>query len=200
MSEALFQKVLKFTANFEGIKFTDDPTDVGGPTKMGITQLIYNVYRQNKGLPSQSVSKMVKTECVDVYRTMFWMTSYAYLFEYPLALALFDTYVQFNPPTEENFVDKALGLINPTTSEVLTKLKSLAPLDQITTARAIANGRYQFRADLVAKHPSQKKYLKGWQRRDKALLSEINNYVLIEKVKKQAIVFWSYCRKCVGLS
>jgi lysozyme family protein len=52
---------------------SDDPNDTGGRTHAGIIQTEYDVYRQNKGLPTQDVYLASWDEVVDIYYISYWM-------------------------------------------------------------------------------------------------------------------------------
>jgi|SRR3984885_1803563 len=166
MTQAIFEECLRFTLPWEG-GYSDNPDDAGGPTSRGITQATYDVYRTRRCLPLRSVQLAPLAEVKDAYQLLFWVPSYAYLFDFPLALALFDTAVQFNPETNMRFKRAALGL--PLEASSAKMLEELKTCNQVAAACKIADMRYAFRAVRVKQDPSQKGFLAGWQNRDIAL-------------------------------
>lgn len=188
MSDQLFNKVLAFTLHWEGGK-VDDPDDIGGRTNFGITQRTYNVYRKNHNLPPKDVFNITPVEVRTIYQTQFWQPTYSYLNQFPLAVAMFDTAVQFNPPTFTRFVSDALNVNQPNKAitaflnmvgrpmfvngTMLEKMKALDVHEQLDAALRIVDLRKQYRQERVNKNPSQAKFLKGWLRRDNDLENHI---------------------------
>ena len=52
--------------------FVNNPKDPGGATNMGITQAVYNSYRNNKGLTVKGVRGITREEADDIYRLRYW--------------------------------------------------------------------------------------------------------------------------------
>ncbi len=71
MSAKNYQKALDLVLVHEG-GFVDHPRDPGGTTNKGVTQRVYDLYREAKGLPQRSVRKLTMPECADIYRTRYW--------------------------------------------------------------------------------------------------------------------------------
>lgn len=71
MAAANFAHALALLLVHEGGK-TDDPHDPGGRTNWGITHIDYDKYRRGKGLPLRDVFLMDKSECEDIYRSLYW--------------------------------------------------------------------------------------------------------------------------------
>jgi lysozyme family protein len=186
MAVETFHKVLSFVLHWEG-GYVNDPDDAGGATNFGITQATYNTYRKYRGLHTRPVKQIETAEVREIYQRMFWQPSFAYINTYPLALALMDTAVQFNPPTFKRFVREALGLNRPGVMQSMQELFSKQPsnymtnemlaalktCNQLETALSIAAQRQAFRYERVRKNPSQQKFLKGWLRRDRDLEKQI---------------------------
>jgi lysozyme family protein len=172
MSIAIFNACLHFTLNEEG-GYVDNPNDLGGATNFGITQITYNIWRKHQGLLARSVQWISPVEVQTIYREYYWQPSYGYLFTYPLALAIFDSFVQFNPKTVLTFEAEALNEKLPIgQTDLLAKLQKSDPEK---TALAICNSRIAFRHQRVIEDPSQVVFLKGWLARDDRLKHEILN-------------------------
>lgn len=165
MSLADFREALKFTLKWEG-GFVDDPVDPGGATNFGITQGTYNAYRDGKKLPRQSVKLITRLEVEDCYQKRYWEPSHAYELPLPVAIAVFDTAVQWGVAGGDSLI---LGHFHQ--KEKSQQVSGFAALkaskespqhlaDQICDARAARRLR------VVEKRPQMKKFLRGWQNRD----------------------------------
>jgi lysozyme family protein len=175
MSQDIFNACLGFVLQAEG-GYVNRSSDLGGPTNQGITQTTYDHYRQAHKLSLQPVLNIAQSEVIAIYETLYWIPSYAYLLDYPLALTIFDTYVNFNPITEHRFVSKSLKQpFNGAWLQTLAKLRMCAP---IATALDIIAQRKAFRHQRVLENPSQEIYLEGWLNRDNALMKEVQSPTL----------------------
>lgn len=65
--EASLAKVLRHEGGY-----VNHPSDPGGPTNKGVTQRVYDAYRLNKGLHTQSVRYITDREVADIYRNQYW--------------------------------------------------------------------------------------------------------------------------------
>ena len=170
MSQALFNSSLAFVIHWEG-GYVNNPADAGGPTNHGITQATYNSYLKKQNLPLKSVEDININDVRVIYQLEFWEPSYAYLFNYPLALTLFDTYVNFIPKTSNSFNLQALSL--PLMSTKMQVVEAMVNGSQLDIAIKIIELRKAFRYERVKENPSQKTFLQGWINRDNALEDEI---------------------------
>lgn len=68
---ALFSKVLPLVLAHEG-GYVNHPEDPGGATMKGITQAVYDSYRRNRGMPTQWVKHISRSEIQDIYKRQFW--------------------------------------------------------------------------------------------------------------------------------
>jgi lysozyme family protein len=178
--------VLGFVLHVEG-GYVADKDDLGGATNHGITQTRFNSYLNQHKLTPRSVHFITLDEVRYIYQTGYWCPSFAYLMDYPLAVALMDTSVNFNPQTFKKFVSQALGLKPPSPVNVLRMflgkdpswfvtnemLAALKVCDQKTVAMKLVGIRMDYRHFRVAQNPTQHKFLAGWLNRDQALAGEI---------------------------
>jgi lysozyme family protein len=169
-----FQEALHFTLNWEG-GYVNDPDDPGGATNRGVTQGVYDAWRQSKGLKAQPVSEIAMDEVGAIYQK-YWDACSAGAFRLPLAAVLFDTAVNFGAARAIRFFKIARGLTFDGTNTSgfypradMAKLAGEAPEVQFVIANSIIALRKKYRLDRVAKSPTQEKFLKGWQNRDNAL-------------------------------
>lgn len=66
-----FDKCLPFTLTWEGGD-VDDPRDPGGATSRGVTQSVYDAYRDGKHMSRRTVFQMESHELLDIYRARYW--------------------------------------------------------------------------------------------------------------------------------
>jgi lysozyme family protein len=66
-----FLTSLKFTLQYEG-GYSNNSDDPGGATNFGITQHVYNTYRNSKNLPIQSVKNISTDEMHEIYENNYW--------------------------------------------------------------------------------------------------------------------------------
>ena len=52
--------------------YINDPQDPGGATNFGVTHTVYDDYRVNHGLPTQSVRAISQAEVSDIYKSQYW--------------------------------------------------------------------------------------------------------------------------------
>lgn len=164
-------KSFEFVLSKEG-GISNHPSDAGGVTNMGVTQKTYDSYSDKKGLPRRDVRGMSKNEASDIYESMFWSPSGCNSLQLPLALAVFDTAVNFGVFRAVSFLQKVSGA---KTDGVLGPKTILAAQskDSKELAVKIVELRIARRHETVAKNPSQKVFLKGWINRDEDLRQEI---------------------------
>lgn len=166
-----FKTALQFTLKWEG--GAGHPQDLAGAVNRGISQATYDIYRRNKGLGPQSVSQLTEAEVEEIYYEYYWKASKAHLMCLPLSVVHFDTAVNFSIRGSVEFLQEALGGLSvdgdfgPNTMAVLEKQNNLE------TARRYCEGRIAYRHERIKATPSQKIFLDGWLRRDKDLLSAI---------------------------
>ena len=155
--EKVFDTALNFTLKWEG-GFVDDPVDPGGRTNKGITQSTYNNYRKTHGLGPSDVMGISDQEVREIYNGI-WKTSGADRLPLPLAVAHFDTAVNFGTGRAQEWLQAVEN-------------GKQTPMD---AAKAYAQKRIEYRYERVKQDPSQQKFLRGWLNRDNALIAEINS-------------------------
>lgn len=168
-----FYRALKFTLHWEG-GYTNDRVDPGGATNYGITQAIYSDWLRTNQLPWNAVAEIDHLQVFCVYRDYYWnVVPIVHELKSPLQVALFDTIVQFGYRGCVLFLQEAIGVgvdgvVGPRTLEAL-RLKNGK-----STAQLICDGRLAYRSVRCREDPSQSRFLDGWQRRDRALLTLIS--------------------------
>jgi len=94
-----FDLALAHVLRWEG-GYSNDPADPGGATNKGITQITYDEWRMERGLPARSVREMTDDEMRAIYAERYWYPVAADWDKrsHPgVALYLFDAAVQHGP-------------------------------------------------------------------------------------------------------
>ena len=72
MADAALDDALKFVLRWEG-GFVDHPNDPGGRTNKGVTQKVYDSWRQRQGQPVRDVKAIDDAEVISIYRGDYWV-------------------------------------------------------------------------------------------------------------------------------
>ena len=163
-----FEWIYRFTAEFEG-GYVNHPADPGGRTNFGITQAFLDA-----NYPGTDVLDLTPSKAKGIYFEHFyrqWTGRSWYLNG-----VMFDTAVNFGLRGSREFLQEALGFtgdavdgrVGPIT---LGKLDATKDHDEL--AREIVKGRIAYRHLRVAQNKTQSVFLKGWLRRDNALLHKV---------------------------
>jgi len=174
----VFPEALPFILAKEG-GYTNHPADRGGPTNKGVIQREYDVYREEKSLPKQSVQFISDAEVSDIYRNKYWNAGKCPALPRRLAIVHFDTSINCGVYQAAKFLQRAIpcpvdGKIGPKTLDALNEL--LKTTDEIQIIHQYLNQRSEFYYGLVDKDPSQRVFIKGWQNR----LHDLAKFIQIE--------------------
>ncbi len=163
-----FDVAIKFTLEHEG-GYVNDAADPGGATSMGITQRIYSAWCNSNGNRPKDVSLMTREEAKRIYRSWYWNPAKCETMQVPLAIAMFDTAVNFGVKGAIRMLQRCLGLRDDGSYGPLTAA-GVARADQVRLAALLVEARQDFRHERVAHRPSQSRFLAGWLARDRALM------------------------------
>lgn len=148
--------------NEGGSKYTNHPSDPGGPTKWGVTLATLSHWRSQK-CAADDVKNLSKEEATRIYKAKYWdalaLDSVAHQ---GVATALFDIAVNRGPATARayaSFVCNRLGKrsVNECEPEAFLKI-----------FEARVEGGYR---SIVATRPRMSVFLKGWLNRARRLLT-----------------------------
>lgn len=162
-----FQACLEFVLRKEG-GYSNHKADRGGATNRGVTQVTYDTWRVNNGLPRNPVSGISGDEVEAIYRAGYWLPSGADDLVAPLDLCLFDAAVQHGAGRAVKWLQRVVGArqdgaVGPQTfvaTALLIERDGLyAVLDYYMEIR---DGYYH---EIVTNDPSQAVFLKGWMNR-----------------------------------
>lgn len=163
-----FSKALSVVLGEEG-GFVNNPVDPGGVTNRGVTQRIYDWWRHQHGYTPQSVKLIAQNEVTAIYKQGYWTPMHCDEFQYPLALMLFDTAVQWGVNDAFSQII-ALAIDLPESSEIpviLNRLRTFSGMQLLLNR--IYDRRVEYRNNVALRHPARKIFLKGWLLRDENL-------------------------------
>ncbi len=120
--------------------FVDDPQDLGGATKYGITQATLAAYRGHQ-VTKDDVRGLSDTEARDIYRTNYVRPFDAYSHDPDLYGLLVDSAVQHG-------VSRVKGWVT-----------------QGSTYASLLRRRIEFYGEIITARPANAKFARGWMRR-----------------------------------
>lgn len=100
---------LKHVLQHEG-GFSNHPKDPGGATNFGVTQRVYDAYRDRAGDPRRSVRAITAGEVQDIYKRQYWDAIRGDDLPSGLDYALFDYAVNSGPRRAAQDIQRELGL------------------------------------------------------------------------------------------
>lgn len=103
-----FEACLKHVLGYEGY-YSNDPHDPGGATMRGITQRVYDAWRERQGKPRQAVKDIAKDEIEAIYRANYWAVIRADELPVGLDLCVFDFAVNSGPARAARHLQAVLG-------------------------------------------------------------------------------------------
>lgn len=104
-----FSIILPWTLTLEG-GFVNDPHDPGGATNWGVTQRVYDGWRQRTGQPLRSVKLITEAEVEVIYRLQYWNVVQGDRLPAGLDYAVFDYAVNSGPGKAAKDLQRELGV------------------------------------------------------------------------------------------
>jgi lysozyme family protein len=162
-----FAPALAFVLRWEG-GFVDNPADPGGRTNKGITQKVYDAWRQQQGQDLRDVKLIEDPEVATIYQSQYWTPACCEDLAAPLALAEFDTAVNMGVKRSIRFLQSAVkctadGSFGPGTQQ------AIAACDPGDALVGYCNAREAYYKQLVQQNAALNVFLKGWLNRLDAL-------------------------------
>ena len=161
-----YDKSLALVLRYEG-GYVDHPKDPGGPTNKGVTQDVYDHWRQKHGQPTQSVRNISMEEVGGIYRQLYWDKISGDDLPSGLDFAVFDFAVNSGVDRAAKYLQSIVGV--PQDGQIGPQTILAA---KTYVATALTNKRLGFMKSLSI----WSTFGKGWQDR-------------IDDVKKQIIAF-----------
>jgi lysozyme family protein len=177
--QVVFEESLEFTLAWEG-GYVNHPDDPGGATNKGITQKVYDAYREKRGEPPEPVLEITNDAVEAIYLNQYWKPSGCdeiATFSPSVAMCQFDAAVNVGVHRATKWLQSVVradrdGVYGPLTHEQFT-----IALDQV--------GEDEVVDQLIAKRESWYAYLRdrpdanfgvfyqGWINRVNALREEL---------------------------
>ena len=152
-----FNEIIEVVLEHEG-GYVNDPTDLGGETKYGITKRFY---------PDVDIKNLTKEQAKEIYKRDYWEKNRVESLPENLRYIFFDMCINQGRGTAVRVLQRAVnskggslvvdGGFGPATLKAILKYK---PCDNRTRCY-----RLKHYYDLVNKKPEQEKFLFGWFRR-----------------------------------
>ena len=162
-----FDQCLKFVLASEG-GFVDDPTDRGGATNFGVTQVTYDTYRDKLGVPRQSVKNISNDEVKVIYAKQYWCDG----LPPPLDLLVFDSSVQHGTSRARKWLQRCVGVHDDGVVGAAT-MSAVNVADKHALVEKYFAIRDAFYERIISNDPSQEKFRRGWANRMSHLRQEI---------------------------
>jgi lysozyme family protein len=160
MYSSKFLKAFDYVMYHEG-GYVKDPKDAGGETKFGISKRSY---------PHLDIKNLTRDQACKIYFCDFWLKAKCEnINDENIATKFFDLAVHTGIPQAVKLVQRALraagaqiiedGIIGPVT---LTAINKADPTDLLAALKSEAAGFYRL---IVAKTPTQQRFIDGWLNR-----------------------------------
>jgi len=162
-----FYDSLKYVLQFEG-GFVDDPTDHGGATNKGITQVVYDSFKVKNNRSLQSVKNIENGEVENIYKEEYWDICHCDGIRSPINLLVFDSAIQHGPQRAIKWLQSVLkttidGFCGDNTLYALNDLLFTSTVDNII--QQYIQIRENFYKKIIENDPSQKRFENGWKNR-----------------------------------
>lgn len=139
--------------------------------KITPSQETYDLYRNYRKVLPRSLSLITRTEIEDLYFNLYWYPISADLMCLPLAIAVFDTAVEFGVRTALLILQKTLEASN-TDGLFSTEIVELIKLkNTLTTAKSYLKNRINYRFERVQRKNEEFRNLKPNIKKDIDLLA-----------------------------
>ena len=174
-NDKVFDTAVSTVIKLEGKYLSDHPLDKGGKTRYGITQAVYDNYRDKIKLPHQDVNDISINEVKTIYQNSYYKDIHASEMSPKLATVMLDTAVNFGNGTAYVIFQRALGIVGKEAQALnwgeLTdySFNNLSVSQEDELAKRIIFERMRSRYNIVNNNKTQASFLKGWLERDKQL-------------------------------
>ena len=166
MSRSNFATSLDLTLVYEG-GWVDNKLDPGGATNRGVTQAVYDAFRDQAGLPRQSVRLITDGELVSLYEGRYWQRISGE--ELPLGLdyAVFDFAVNSGTGRAARALQNLVGIIGPAADGVIgpRTLQAVSAYTGSYGVTAVTDGLCNARMTFLRSLATFATFGHGWERR-----------------------------------
>jgi lysozyme family protein len=155
----MFTEALPFILKEEG-GFVNDPSDSGGATNKGVTQVTYDTHRKLAGYDPRHVKYITNEEVSKIYES-YWNDSRSSELPIGLNLMHFDFAVNAGIRRAALTLQKILGVEQDGVIGIKTLTAAEEKNDE-SLISAYAAERREFYNGLATRRPKDKRFLKGW--------------------------------------
>lgn len=146
--------------------FVDHPRDPGGATNQGVTQAVYDDWREDHQLPKQSVRDISAVEVMALYKTQYWNRVKGDELPSGVDYAVFDFAVNSGNNRAARYLQQVVGAnpdgqIGPATLAIIGKLDRDAIVGPVGLIDQLCDARLSF----LKRLPIFDTFGKGWTRR-----------------------------------
>lgn len=146
----------------EGSAYTDDPVDLGGPTKYGITQATLSAYR-GRQVAAWEVAGLTRAEALEIYRGRY-VRPFEFIPDDNLLDLVVDSGVNHGVGRAAKWLQAAAGVETDGAIGPKTRAAVLARAPQTLYAAVLAT-RARFYGRIITDNPSQARFAAGWMNR-----------------------------------
>jgi lysozyme family protein len=149
----------------------NNKNDPGGRTNQGVIQLTYNHWRDNKGLPRQSVYLMTDHERDSIYKSGYWDKIRGDYVPSGLDYVLMDAAVNSGPSRSIKLFQKARKI----SADGIFGTRTMAQVNSLTTEpklEAAIRASIRERMAFYRRLPTFKHFGRGWTRRANEVLAK----------------------------
>jgi lysozyme family protein len=155
-----FTRALPLVLAHEG-GFANHPRDPGGATMQGITQRVYDAWRQGRGLPARAVRHLEPAERDTIYHDQYWRAVRADDLPDGLAYAVFDFAVNSGPARAVSTLQRIVRVAADGIMGNITLAAVRARNDLVGLIHEYQNARRAF----VRRLAIYSDFGRGWERR-----------------------------------
>ena len=171
MASAAFLDALPFILQWEG-GYVNHPNDPGGATNKGVTQKVYDAWRQRQGQAARDVRQLEESELHALYESGYWAPPKCPNLATPLDLVQFDTAVNMGVGRAVKFMQKAVGT-EPDGAWGPGTQACVDGCDLGATLVSYCQVREDYYRQLAVNNPKLQVFLKGWMNRLNALRKRV---------------------------
>ena len=145
------------------VGYINDPSDMGGETKFGISKRAY---------PSINIANLRWDQARSIYFKDYWIKACCDKMPYPLAMLHFDGSINHGVSRASKFLQKAVNVV--VDGDIGGKtLAAIQVADIMLTCSSICDQRRVFYKNIVIANPEQNKFINGWLYR----INHIEDYI-----------------------
>ncbi|MCI4645990.1 MAG: trypsin-like peptidase domain-containing protein [Hyphomonadaceae bacterium] len=159
----LFERVMEFVHKWEGGK-VHHPNDPGGRTNMGVTQRVFDQWRDDRGQPHMDVFEISLAEASEIYRAKYWSKIKGDELPERIALAAMDFGVNSGPNRAVRYLQGLVGVVDDGVIGPNT-LAAVARADAHALFRSYCDARERFYEQIIANNPNLAVFRNGWMNR-----------------------------------